>query len=81
MLDGHLATIVVGPNSIPPDEWFFDLLGPKGNIATAHGKFTPPSTLSWVSSDVPFIPGNEPSSPMLPVNFQRSVGLFGMSNY
>jgi uncharacterized protein len=38
MLDGYLAAIVVGPTSIPPDEWFFDLLGPKGNIATAHGK-------------------------------------------
>jgi uncharacterized protein len=38
MLDGYLAAIVVGPSSIPPDEWFFDLLGPKGNIATAHGK-------------------------------------------
>ena len=38
MLDGYLAAIVIGPTSIPPDEWFFDLLGPKGNIATAHGK-------------------------------------------
>jgi uncharacterized protein len=38
MLDGYLAAIVVGPTSISPDEWFFDLLGPKGNIATAHGK-------------------------------------------
>ncbi len=38
MLDGYLAAIVVGPSSIPPDEWFLDLLGPKGNIATAHGK-------------------------------------------
>jgi yecA family protein len=24
--------------SIPPHEWFFDLLGEKGNIATAQGK-------------------------------------------
>ena len=38
MLDGYLAAIVVGPSSISPDEWFFDLLGPKGNIATAQGK-------------------------------------------
>ena len=38
MLDGYLAAIVVGPSSIPPDEWFLDLLGPKGNIAIAHGK-------------------------------------------
>jgi uncharacterized protein len=38
MLDGYLAAIVVGPCSIPADEWFFDLLGPKGNIATAQGK-------------------------------------------
>lgn len=38
MLDGYLAAIIVSPTSIPPDEWFFDLLGPKGNIATAHGK-------------------------------------------
>ena len=38
MLDGYLAAIVIGPCSIPPDEWFFDLLGEKGNIATAHGK-------------------------------------------
>jgi uncharacterized protein len=38
MLDGYLAAIVIGPRSIPPDEWFFDLLGAKGNIATARGK-------------------------------------------
>jgi uncharacterized protein len=38
MLDGYLAAIVIGPCSIPPHEWFFDLLGEKGNIATAHGK-------------------------------------------
>ena len=38
MLDGYLAAIVVGPCSIPPNEWFFDLLGAKGNIATAQGK-------------------------------------------
>ena len=38
MLDGYLAAIVIGPCLIPPDEWFFDLLGEKGNIATAHGK-------------------------------------------
>jgi uncharacterized protein len=37
MLDGYLAAIVIGPRSIPPDEWFFDLLGAKGNIATARG--------------------------------------------
>jgi uncharacterized protein len=38
MLDGYLAAIVIGPCSIPPNEWFFDLLGAKGNIASAHGK-------------------------------------------
>jgi uncharacterized protein len=38
MLDGYLAAIIVGPRSIPPDEWFVDLLGGKGHIATAHGK-------------------------------------------
>ena len=38
MLDGYLAVIIIGPRSIPPDEWFFDLLGAKGNIATARGK-------------------------------------------
>jgi len=38
MLDGYLAAIVIGPCSIPPHEWFFDLLGEKGNIATAQGK-------------------------------------------
>jgi hypothetical protein len=38
MLDGYLAAIVVGPCSIPPNEWFFDLLGARGNIATAQGK-------------------------------------------
>ena len=38
MLDGYIAAIVVGPCSIPQDEWFFDLLGAKGSIATAQGK-------------------------------------------
>jgi uncharacterized protein len=38
MLDGYLAAIVVGPCSIPPDEWFLDLLGAKGSIATVRGK-------------------------------------------
>jgi len=38
MLDGYLAAIVIGPCSIRPDEWFFDLLGENGNIATARGK-------------------------------------------
>jgi uncharacterized protein len=38
MLDGYLAAIVASPCSIPPNEWFFDLLGPKGNIASAQGK-------------------------------------------
>jgi len=35
MLDGYLIAIVVGPRSIPPDEWFVDLLGPHGFIGTA----------------------------------------------
>jgi len=38
MLDGYLTAIVVGPRSIPPDEWFVDLLGPHGVIGTAAGK-------------------------------------------
>jgi uncharacterized protein len=38
MLDGYLTAIVVGPCSIPPDEWFVDLLGERGRIATAAGK-------------------------------------------
>jgi uncharacterized protein len=38
MLDGYLAAIIVGPHSIPPDEWFVDLLDGKGPIATAYGK-------------------------------------------
>ena len=38
MLDGYVTAIVVGPCSIPPDEWFVDLLGARGRIATAHGK-------------------------------------------
>ena len=38
MLDGYLAAVVIGPRSIPPDEWFVDLLGPRGRIASAHGK-------------------------------------------
>ena len=27
MLDGYVTAIVIGPFSIPPDEWFVDLLG------------------------------------------------------
>ena len=38
MLDGYVTAIVIGPCSIPPDEWFADLLGARGRIATAHGK-------------------------------------------
>ena len=38
MLDGYVTAIVIGPCSIPPDEWFVDLLGARGRIATAHGK-------------------------------------------
>jgi hypothetical protein len=26
MLDGYLTAIIIGPCSIPPDEWFVDLL-------------------------------------------------------
>ncbi|MEO8716238.1 MAG: UPF0149 family protein [Acetobacteraceae bacterium] len=37
MMDGYLTAIVVGPCSIPPDEWFVDLLGDRGRIATAAG--------------------------------------------
>jgi uncharacterized protein len=38
MLDGYLTAIVIGPCSIPPDEWFVDLLGERGHIATATGQ-------------------------------------------
>ena len=38
MLDGYLTAIVVGPCSIPPDEWFVDLLGARGRIATAPAR-------------------------------------------
>jgi uncharacterized protein len=38
MLDGYVTAIVIGPCSIPPEEWFVDLLGARGRIATAHGK-------------------------------------------
>jgi uncharacterized protein len=37
MLDGYLTAIVIGPCSIPPDEWFVDLLGERGRIASAAG--------------------------------------------
>jgi uncharacterized protein len=37
MLDGYVTAIIVGPCSIPPEEWFVDLLGERGRIATAHG--------------------------------------------
>jgi uncharacterized protein len=37
MLDGYLTAIVIGPRSIPPDEWFVDLLGEHGHVATASG--------------------------------------------
>jgi len=38
MLDGYLTAIVIGPCSIPPDEWFTDLLGPNGHIGSANGE-------------------------------------------
>ena len=37
MLDGYLTAIIIGPRSIPPDEWFDDLFGKRGNIAVASG--------------------------------------------
>ena len=37
MLDGYLTAIVIGPRSIPPEEWFDDLFGARGNIAIASG--------------------------------------------
>ena len=40
MLDGYLTAIVIGPCSIPPDDWFVDLLGEHGRIATAAGATT-----------------------------------------
>ena len=38
MLDGYLTAIVVGPCHIPPNAWLADLLGPRGDIATAYGE-------------------------------------------
>jgi uncharacterized protein len=37
MLDGYLTAIVIGPCSMPPEEWFVHLLGEHGRIATATG--------------------------------------------
>jgi uncharacterized protein len=37
MLDGYLTALIIGPCSIPPEEWFADLLGARGDIAVAHG--------------------------------------------
>ena len=37
MLDGYLTALVIGPASIPPDEWFDDLFGARGRIAAAQG--------------------------------------------
>jgi uncharacterized protein len=37
MLDGYLTSIVIGPRSIPPDEWLVDLLGEHAHIAPASG--------------------------------------------
>ena len=37
MLDGYLTAIVIGPCPIQPDDWFVDLLGEYGHVATAAG--------------------------------------------
>ena len=37
MLDGYLTAIIIGPRSIPPEEWFDDLFGARGHIAAASG--------------------------------------------
>ena len=37
MLDGYLTAIIVGPRSVPPEEWFDDLFGERGHIAAASG--------------------------------------------
>jgi uncharacterized protein len=37
MLDGYLTALIVGPCSIPPEEWFNDLFGAHGDIAVARG--------------------------------------------
>jgi uncharacterized protein len=37
MLDGYLTAIIIGPRSIPPEQWFDDLFGARGNIAVASG--------------------------------------------
>jgi hypothetical protein len=33
MLDGYLITDIIGPRSIPPDEWFDDLFGARDGVA------------------------------------------------
>jgi uncharacterized protein len=38
MLDGYFTAIVVGPCSVPQEEWFVDLLSANGNIGSARGK-------------------------------------------
>jgi uncharacterized protein len=37
MLDGYLTALIIGPCSIPPEEWFGDLFGARGDIAVARG--------------------------------------------
>ena len=44
MLDGYQTAIIIGRRSIPPDEWFDDLFGARGNIAVAWGTMLAAST-------------------------------------
>jgi uncharacterized protein len=62
MLDGYVTAIVIGPCSIPPDEWFLDLLGARGCIATAHGNTLAAMTavgarFNPISETLPTAPG------------------------
>ena len=45
MLDGYLTAIIVGPRSVPPEEWFDDLFGARGHIAAASGSAQHPGVL------------------------------------
>jgi hypothetical protein len=41
MLDGYLTAIIIGPRSIPPDEWFVDLLNEHGRLIFAPSRAFP----------------------------------------
>jgi hypothetical protein len=53
MLDGYLTAIIIGPRSIPPEEWYDDLFGARGNIAVEHDAGGDSHPLSGPVSDSP----------------------------